>query len=144
VPSQVDPRHALITGAGERVEPLRLPAMGLAVLPSGDGLSTAEVYGEADRVGSTRHRLDPDALRRLARGPLEALAAAAENDLEPAALSLRPELAEPVERLRGAGALAARLSGSGPTAFGIFSGAAAAERAAASLPGALATRLRQS
>jgi 4-diphosphocytidyl-2-C-methyl-D-erythritol kinase len=141
VPSQVEPRHALVTGAGEHVERLRLPAMGLVLVPSEDGLSTADVYSEADRIQSTRERLDPDRLRALAAGPLSMLAAGVENDLQPAAVSLRPEIGEPVERLREAGALAAAVSGSGPTAFGVFSGPAMAERAAAAVPGAIVTRL---
>jgi 4-diphosphocytidyl-2-C-methyl-D-erythritol kinase len=141
VPSQVEPLHALVTGAGEHVERLRLPAMGLVLVPSEDGLSTADVYKEADRIESTRERLDPDRLRALAAGPLPALAAGVENDLQAAATSLRPAVGEPVERLRAAGALAAALSGSGPTAFGVFSGPAMAERAAVDLSGAIVTRL---
>lgn len=141
VPSQVEPGHALVTGAGEHIERLRLPAMGLVLVSSEDGLSTADVYGEAERIRSTRGQLDPDMLRALAAGPLSTLAAGVENDLQAAAVSLRPEIAEPVEHLRGAGALAAALSGSGPTAFGVFSGPAMAERAAASVPGAIVTRL---
>lgn len=141
VPSQIDPRHALVTGIGERVEPLALPEMGLAILPSSKGLSTAEVYGEADRIGSTRADLEPDRLRELASGPLEALSAAVTNDLQAAALSLRPELQDGIAALLGAGALAAGLSGSGPTAFGVFSGPAEAEQAVIGVPGAIATRL---
>ena len=141
VPSQIEPRHALVTGAGEHVERLELPAMGLVLVPSEDGLSTADVYREADRIASTREQLDPDGLRGLAGGTLAMLAAGVENDLQPAAMSLKPDIAEPIERLRDAGALAAAVSGSGPTAFGIFSGPAMAERAAAGIPGALVTRL---
>lgn len=141
VPSQVEPGHALVTGAGEHIERLRLPAMGLVLVPSEDGLSTADVYGEAERIRSTREQLDPDMLRALAAAPLSTLAAGVENDLQAAAVSLRPGIAEPVEHLRGAGALAAAVSGSGPTAFGVFSGPAMAERAAASVPGAIVTRL---
>jgi 4-diphosphocytidyl-2-C-methyl-D-erythritol kinase len=144
VPSQVEPRHALVTGAGECVEPLPLPAMGLVLVPRDEGLSTADVYREADRIGSTRKRLEPERLRDLAHGALAGLAAGIENDLEPAALSLRPDVVEPIERLRRAGALAAALSGSGPTAFGVFSGPAVAERAATEVGGAIVTRLRPS
>jgi 4-diphosphocytidyl-2-C-methyl-D-erythritol kinase len=141
VPSQIDPRHALVTGAGEHVERLRLPTMGLLLVPSEDGLSTAEVYKEADRIESTREALYPARLRALASGSLAALAAAVENDLQPAAVSLRPAVTEPVQELREAGALAAALSGSGPTAFGIFSGPAMAERAAADVPAGIVTSL---
>jgi 4-diphosphocytidyl-2-C-methyl-D-erythritol kinase len=141
VPSQIEPRHALVTGAGEHVEKLGLPAMGLVLVPAADGLSTADVYKEADRIESTRDALDPDGLRALAAGPLAALAAGVENDLEPAARSLRPAIGDGVDRLRRAGALAAAVSGSGPTAFGIFSGPAVAERASAGIAGAIVTRL---
>jgi 4-diphosphocytidyl-2-C-methyl-D-erythritol kinase len=141
VPSQIEPRHALVTGAGEHIERLRLPPMGLVLLPSDAGLSTADVYKEADRIESTRETLDPDRLRELAAGPLASLAAGVENDLQAAATSLRPDVGEPIERLREAGALAAALSGSGPTAFGVFSGPAVAERAASALPSAIVTRL---
>jgi 4-diphosphocytidyl-2-C-methyl-D-erythritol kinase len=141
VPSQIEPHHALVTGAGENVEKLDLPAMGLVLVPSVDGLSTADVYREADRIESTREELDPDGLRALAVGPLPALAAGVENDLERAARSLRPEIGEPVDQLLGGGALAAAVSGSGPTAFGIFPDETVAERAAAAIPGAIVTRL---
>ncbi len=136
VPSQVESRHALIGGVGEQVEHVDLPAFSLVLVPQGDGLSTREVYAELDRMGGHRDELSPEPLRRLAGGPLDRLAAEVENDLEPAALSLRPELAKVVERLRGAGALAAGISGSGPTAFGLFESSEEAEQAAAQLDGA--------
>jgi 4-diphosphocytidyl-2-C-methyl-D-erythritol kinase len=144
VPSQIEPAHALVTGAGELVEPLALPSMALVLLPSRRGLSTAEVYAEADRLPSTREHLDPDRLRELAAGSLDELAAALENDLQPAALSLRSNLREGIDALLAAGALGAGLSGSGPTLFGVFPGADESHRAAAALDGAIATRLRAS
>jgi 4-diphosphocytidyl-2-C-methyl-D-erythritol kinase len=142
VPSQVESGHALIGGVGERVEHVDLPPFFLVLAPQRDGLSTREVYAEFDRMGRHRGELSPEPLRRLAGGPLERLAAEVENDLEPAALSLRPELAEVVERLRGAGALAAGISGSGPTVFGMFESPDDAERAAAQLDGAQVVKSR--
>jgi 4-diphosphocytidyl-2-C-methyl-D-erythritol kinase len=144
VPSQVEPAHALVTGAGELVERLSLPPMALVLLPSRRGLSTADVYAEADRLPSTRQRLEPDRLRELAAGPLDELARSLENDLQPAALSLRSNLQEGIDALLAAGALGAGLSGSGPTLFGVFPDPEQAERAAAALDGAIATRLRAS
>jgi 4-diphosphocytidyl-2-C-methyl-D-erythritol kinase len=120
VPSQVEPRHALVTGAGESVEAVELPAMTLLLVPDAAGLATADVYAQADALGPTREQLDPDHAREVAARPLEDLAAALENDLEGAALSLRPELSERMDALRAAGALAARVTGSGPTVFGVF------------------------
>jgi 4-diphosphocytidyl-2-C-methyl-D-erythritol kinase len=135
VPSQVEPGHALVTGAGEVVEPVALPQMALVLVNDADGLSAAEVYAEADRTAATREALDPVAVRGLAAEPLPTLSRALANDLEPAALSLRPALAGRLERLRQAGALAALITGSGPTAFGVFPDRAAASRAVAAVHG---------
>jgi 4-diphosphocytidyl-2-C-methyl-D-erythritol kinase len=142
VPSQVEPGHALVTGLGEEVEPLSLPGMALVLVPGPEGLRTAEVYAELDRLDGHRRSLDPGRLRRLATGPLEELAPAVENDLEPAALSLCPAIEPSLTALRGAGALAVTVAGSGPTAFGVFGAAEEAERAAAEIPGAFVTLVR--
>jgi 4-diphosphocytidyl-2-C-methyl-D-erythritol kinase len=144
VPSQVSPSHALVTGVGERIEPLALPPMWLVLAAARPGLATGAVYREADRLGATRERLDVDAARAAASRPLEELMLALENDLQRPALSLRPELAEAIEALRAAGALAALITGSGPTVFGVFEHPKAARRAAAQLPGAIVTGLLQS
>jgi 4-diphosphocytidyl-2-C-methyl-D-erythritol kinase len=142
VPSQLDPRHALVQGVGERVEPVELPAFSVVLVPDPEGLSTAEVYAELDRIGGASDLLDPEPLRRLAAAPPAELAAGLANDLQPAALSLRPALAEKLDRLRASGALGAAVSGSGPTCFGLFEERFAAEGAAAPIPGALVTALR--
>ena len=142
VPSQVDPRHALVHGVGERVEALVLPRVAVLLIPDADGLSTAAVYAELDRLGGWRTDLQPSPLRRLAGAHPTELAAALENDLQQAALSLRPELEKRLAALRAAGALGAAVSGSGPTCFGLFADVSAAEHAAASIPGALVTELR--
>ena len=120
VPSQIQPRHALVTGAGEGIEPIELPPMTLVLVPDARGLSTADVYAQADALGTTREELDVERVRELAAKPLYELAAALENDLEAAAVSLRPELSERMDALREAGALTARVTGSGPTVFGVF------------------------
>jgi 4-diphosphocytidyl-2-C-methyl-D-erythritol kinase len=142
VPSQLEPRHALVTGAGENVEPIDLPDMALVLVPAAEGLSTEDVYAEADRLPSTRARLDREPLKKLARAPLATLARHMENDLEAAALSLRPELTRTRAQLEDAGAITARISGSGPTAFGIFATHAEAETAAALFSDAIVSRLR--
>lgn len=133
VPSQVEPRHALVTGAGEHVEPVDLPPMMLLLVPAAEGLPTPAVYAEADRLGTTRERLDPETVRATATLPLDRLAAALENDLEPAATALRPELIETRTALLRRSALAAHVTGSGPTVFGVFASREAAEAAAADI-----------
>jgi 4-diphosphocytidyl-2-C-methyl-D-erythritol kinase len=142
VPSQLEPRHAVVQGRGEFVEPVELPALAAVLVPARDGLSTRAVYAELDRLGGGRERLDPAPLRRLSAATPAELASALENDLQRAALALRPELEETLGRIRAAGALGAAVSGSGPTCFGLFADRAAAERAARSLEGALVTALR--
>jgi 4-diphosphocytidyl-2-C-methyl-D-erythritol kinase len=143
VPSQVEPRHALVTGAGEGVEPVELPDMALLLVPSANGLATKDVYAEADRIGSIRAELDAELLRAAAAAPLAALAHAMENDLEAAALSLRPELARTLAALEEAGAVRALITGSGPTAFGVFPAVAEAETAAALFSEGIVTPLRK-
>jgi 4-diphosphocytidyl-2-C-methyl-D-erythritol kinase len=137
VPSQLRPSLALVREAGERIEPLPEPAEHAAVLlPGGGGLSTAAVFAEADRLGLGRSSQELDELAARLR---EAAGAGASplaypellvNDLEPAALSLRPEIGEALRALRAAGAPVAILSGSGPTAVGLFPDLAAAQAAA--------------
>lgn len=144
VPSQVEPRHALVTGAGEEVEPLALPPMALLLVPRGPGLRAGEVYAEADRIGGGRGAFDRERVRKLAAGPLDALATALENDLQAAVLSLRPQLERPLRALTEAGALAALVTGSGPTVFGVFADRAAAVSAAARVPGGLVSMVRPS
>jgi 4-diphosphocytidyl-2-C-methyl-D-erythritol kinase len=141
VPSQLRPSLALVRGAGELVEPLPEPAEHAAVLlPGGGGLSTAAVFAECDRLGLGR---PAEELEELAGQLRQAAGAGASpldypellvNDLEPAARSLRPAVGEALGALRDAGAPLAILSGSGPTAVGLFPDLAAAEAAAERLP----------
>jgi 4-diphosphocytidyl-2-C-methyl-D-erythritol kinase len=138
VPSQLVPALSLIQGAGERVERLPDPAPhAVVLLPGGGGLSTAEVFAEADRLGLGRSAAELEALATRLRDTAGVGASPLEytellvNDLEPVARSLRPEIGEALDALRAAGAPLALLTGSGPTAFGLFPDLAAAQRAAA-------------
>jgi 4-diphosphocytidyl-2-C-methyl-D-erythritol kinase len=140
VPSQLAPALALVRGAGERVERLPQPAPhAVVLLPGGGGLGTADVFAEADRLGLGRGE---DELAELAQRLREAAGAGASplaypellvNDLEPAARSLRPEIGVALDALREAGAPQALLTGSGPTAFGLFETLVAAQEAADAL-----------
>jgi 4-diphosphocytidyl-2-C-methyl-D-erythritol kinase len=140
VPSQIDPAFALVGGAGEVVEPLPTPEhFGVVLIPADGGLSTGRVYAEADRLGLGRDRAELESIAgelRAAAGRGRSPLAYREllvNDLAEAALSLRPEIGLALEALREAGAQVALVTGSGPTAFGIFEDIAAADAAAGSL-----------
>ncbi|MGW7262009.1 4-(cytidine 5'-diphospho)-2-C-methyl-D-erythritol kinase [Streptomyces sp. NPDC054842] len=111
---------ALGTGRGERLRPLEVGGTFHWVFAVADGgLSTPAVYREFDRL--TAHVTVPEPaasqelLDALAKGDPAALAAAVSNDLQPAALSLFPALADTLDAGRTAGSLAALVSGSGPT-----------------------------
>jgi 4-diphosphocytidyl-2-C-methyl-D-erythritol kinase len=137
VPSQLRPSLALVRGAGERVEPLPAPVEhAVLLLPSGGGLSTKDVFDEADRLGLGREEAELDQIAdrlRVAAGagasPLSFVDLLV-NDLEPAAVSLRPDIGEALDLLRRVGAPAVFLSGSGPTVVGLFPSLAEAESVA--------------
>ncbi len=146
VPSQLAPHHAVVSGTGERVEPVELAPMGLLLLPDPEGLSTGAVYAQLDRLRAegeapTPAGLDPGPLRRLAGRTPGQLATRLENDLQLPALSLRPELAARLDALRERGALGALVSGSGPTVFGVFADRDHAAAAARGLPDALVAQV---
>jgi 4-diphosphocytidyl-2-C-methyl-D-erythritol kinase len=143
VPSQVEPGHALVSGTGELVEPIGLPPLAAVLVPQAEGLSTAEVYAQLDRMEGWRERLRIEDVRAVLDADPSNWDAVFENDLQPAALALRPGLAAVIEALRAAGALVAGVSGSGPTCFGLFADERVAEATAGAMPGALVTRLRE-
>ena len=108
VPSQLSPRTALVSGAGEGVEPLPQRALSGVLLGGRGALSTPRVYARADELGLPRESLDgvdTDAFH---------------NDLQPATLELEPEAARALQLLHDAGAREALVTGSGPAAFGLF------------------------
>ncbi|MFI9049194.1 4-(cytidine 5'-diphospho)-2-C-methyl-D-erythritol kinase [Streptomyces sp. NPDC053427] len=101
------------------------------------GLSTPAVYREFDRLTAGTDVPEPEPapelLAALEAGDATALAAALTNDLQPAALSLRPALAATLDAGTAAGALAALVSGSGPTTAFLVKDAQAAQHVAAAL-----------
>ncbi len=145
VPSQIDPMACLVEGIGQKLTSLPEPAEHWIVLvPFAEGLSTAEVFGEADRLGARRSL---EELREIS-GRLWAVASNAVsplsypgllvNDLEPAAISLRPEIGLVKERLAAAGARFVGMTGSGPTVFGLSVNRGEAEAVAGEIgPGAI-------
>jgi 4-diphosphocytidyl-2-C-methyl-D-erythritol kinase len=111
---------ALGTGRGEQLTALEVGGTFHWVFAmAGRGLSTPAVFREFDRLTAGLDVPEPVAsqelLDALAKGDADALAAAVSNDLQPAALSLFPELADTLATGRAAGSLAALVSGSGPT-----------------------------
>jgi 4-diphosphocytidyl-2-C-methyl-D-erythritol kinase len=150
VPSQLQPRACLVAGAGEVIEPAPPPAEhGVVLIPQAEGLATADVYAEADRLGTPRGEAELEAIRRQLRDSVDEGGSPLDyrehlvNDLQPAAISLRPEIEDALRALEEAGAAHAMVTGSGPTAFGLYptvdAAVAAAEGLRESVPGAIAT-----
>jgi 4-diphosphocytidyl-2-C-methyl-D-erythritol kinase len=140
VPSQLQPRPCLVAGAGEVIEPAPPPGEHAVVLiPQPEGLATASVYAEADRLGSPRSEAELEAIRRQLRDAVDEGGSPLDyrehlvNDLQPAAISLRPEIEDALGALEQAGAAHAMVTGSGPTAFGLYPGAEEAATAATEL-----------
>lgn len=123
---------AMGSGRGELVTPVMTRGeYWWVIVPDAGGLSTPAVYGEFDRLNADRHVPEPEIsdelLAALRAGDPGRLGAALANDLEPAALSFRPDLAD---LLRGGVAASARgaiVSGSGPTTVFLCDGPEHAE-----------------
>jgi 4-diphosphocytidyl-2-C-methyl-D-erythritol kinase len=154
---------ALGVGRGDVLTPLEVGGeFHWVFVASDEGLSTPAVYRECDRLrraaggGDSAADLPapaaaPALLAALRAGDPEELAGALANDLQAAALSLRPDLAETLGAGVAAGALAGIVSGSGPTVAFLVSDEDAADKLvltfgpaarAASSPAPGATRLR--
>jgi 4-diphosphocytidyl-2-C-methyl-D-erythritol kinase len=120
VPFSLHGGTALGTGRGEQLTPVLGQGSYAWVLAlSSGGLSTPEVYAQLDRqreAGPVGVVSSPaDVLAALRSGDAVALGRALGNDLQGAALALRPALRQVLETGRAVGALGALVSGSGPT-----------------------------
>jgi 4-diphosphocytidyl-2-C-methyl-D-erythritol kinase len=131
---------ALGTGHGETVSPIlaRPTTWHWVVALADGGLSTPAVYRELDRLRDspwppTALESPDELMGALRQRKPEVLGAALANDLQPAALSLRPELADVLKAGYDAGALAGIVSGSGPTCVFLAADGPHAERMAADL-----------
>jgi 4-diphosphocytidyl-2-C-methyl-D-erythritol kinase len=134
VPSQLQPGLALGTGAGDEVQTLEaLGPHAFVIVPQPFPLATADVYREADLVRLPRPAEELEERRRCilatARPGAVLPAELLVNDLQPAALSLAPTLAQTFEAVGATAPDQLLLCGSGPTVAGIFWGVNAEQRA---------------
>lgn len=141
VPFALHGGTALGTGRGEDLATVLARNTFHWVLAFGTGgLSTAAVYAEIDRLretGAPSRLGDPEPLLgALSAGDPHALAPLLGNDLQPAALSLEPELRRTLRAGAEAGALAGLVSGSGPTCAFLCASAQSAVDVGAELAGA--------
>jgi 4-diphosphocytidyl-2-C-methyl-D-erythritol kinase len=141
VPFALHGGTALGTGRGEQLVPvLARHTFHWVIALDHRGLSTPDVYGELDRLrgqDSPQSRLGPPEplLEAMASGDPRQLALLLGNDLQAAAVSLRPALRRTLRAGVDAGALAGMVSGSGPTCAFLCIDADSAVRVAAELAG---------
>jgi 4-diphosphocytidyl-2-C-methyl-D-erythritol kinase len=135
VPVCVESRPMRMEGIGEILsEPPPLPPFGLLLANPRQALATPAVFRA--RSGDFSPRAEMPA-RFAGAHDLAAWLRPLGNDLEAAAVSLCPPIAEVLAAIAAQpGCLLARMSGSGATCFGIFATEAEATRAAAALPSA--------
>lgn len=121
---------ALGTGRGEAVSPVlaRANTWHWVIASADGGLSTPAVFAELDRqraIGLAPAPLEsPDELMAaLRQRDPEVLADALGNDMQSASLALWPALSQTLDAGQDAGALAALISGSGPTCVFLASSA---------------------
>ena len=126
---------ALGTGRGDLIEPLKAapgPYRWTFALQD-KGLSTAAVFKHFDATVQAPPEADmppEQLLAALEVGDVTQVSRHIRNDLQATAIDLRPELGQLIDLAKKAGALAAMVSGSGPTVAALSSSRAAAERVA--------------
>ena len=132
VPFSLQGGLAIGTGRGDQVTPMiRTTPLHVVIVRSSGQLSTPAIYRYLDvlREGSPWTLPTPEELglgRFGLLGP-EDVARVATNDLAEAATAMMPELAQTIRAVTEAGALAALVSGSGPTIWGVARDRAHAE-----------------
>jgi 4-diphosphocytidyl-2-C-methyl-D-erythritol kinase len=146
VPFSLQGGTAVGTGRGEKLSQIATDSiLHWVMTPSSVGLSTPDVYRKLD-VMRTESGVDVSTLEKpevptelvaaLVSGDAAEVARYMHNDLEVAALALRPELADTIEAGRKAGALKSMVSGSGPTIAHLAKNRIHAEQIANRLNGA--------
>lgn len=134
VPFCVSGGTALATGTGTATAQVLTRGVFHWVIGISDaGLSTPEVYATFDDIAEPSD-VEPDVVfQALRTGDAEALGASLYNDLEQAALHLRPDLQHAKQAMLDAGALGALVSGSGPTLMALARSPQEAVRIAATV-----------
>lgn len=146
VPFFLHGRPSRVTGIGEVVEPVGVagPPLFLVLVCPGIHVSTAEAFARLDELRAEAPSAPPAACQNDLTNPAGAangnrLMGAARldlvNDLEAAVFPRHPQLAELKAEFGRLGALAAGMTGSGSSVFGLFAAQAQARSAATRLRG---------
>ena len=136
VPFFIPCRPARVRGTGAKLLVLPgFPTLWLLVVYPGYSIETASIYAS---VRLTKRSQKATHIASFTRGAIDSSSLI--NDLESVAMRLHPEIANMKERLFGAGAEAALMTGSGSSVFGLFS----SQRSAHSALGSFKTTPKES
>lgn len=132
IPYCIEGGTRLSEGIGEALTVLPdAPQCALVIAKPAAGVSTAEIYHAYDALTDVRHP-DIDAqIRAIRDGDLPGMAVQCINVLEEVTGAMYPQIGRMESWFMENGALASRMSGSGPTVFAIYNAPGPAERAVA-------------
>lgn len=120
----------LSEGIGEILTELPpMPECAIVLIKPGASASTAHVYQAVDGLGGYHHPDIDGQIEALRAGDLRGLSERCENVLELVTGANLPVIGKIEDFLMKQGALASRMSGSGPSVYGIFETREQAERA---------------
>jgi 4-diphosphocytidyl-2-C-methyl-D-erythritol kinase len=121
---------AYATGRGEKLEALTMRRRLHFVLANpGFEVSTQWAYSGLSPLSASKRNLSREAFEAVQRQDIPALKAAAVNDLETVTAGRYAEIGRMERALLAQGALISRMSGSGPTVWGLFKNASETEKA---------------
>lgn len=140
VPFALTGGAAIGLGKGDQLSSVEgVAPIHLVLIFDEQGLSTPQVYKRLDELRASRAEqinspeINRNILRALQNGNPFEIAELLHNDLEEAALSLRPDLRIKMTTVLQHGAIRAMVSGSGPTILALASSEVAAEQIARAL-----------
>lgn len=137
VPACLDRRPVYVSGAGEIIaDGPALPPLWICLVNPGVAMPTGPVFAAFDRKHPAPDRPARPCVEGAGYRKVTELIQNSRNDLEAIAIERRSVIQTVIDRLSSRpGAIAARMSGSGATAYGLFTSSEAASRTAKSMAG---------
>ena len=137
VPFCMTKTHALCEGIGEIITPVGLSKnkIFVVVAKNAQKLSTAKVYSQFDENPVAFKGSHADVIRGLESGNISLLNRGMDNVFEKNVFASCPEVEALRERMLTLGAFVSRMTGAGPTVFGLFEKRSDAVRALETLRG---------
>lgn len=131
VPACVRLRPLVMRGTGERLIDAPAPDLPAVLVNPGIALETRKVFARFDQMGANRNFREVEPPENADLHSFADSLSVYRNDLQAVAMALNSEIERVLTAIKSEpGCLLARMSGSGPTCFGIFENDAAAESAA--------------